>query len=242
MADVQLLKKKKAWYRQVWGKVLIGFIIVLLFFLPIFLWQTYKIYRQIKSGTYVPSDIVKEKAPYDMDKLVDEMSPMVGNKAAKIRLVEFGDFNCSRCLSAFPIVREMIAKYQDKILFTWRNYPVVKESSLDFAKAAVCANKQGKFWVFHDRMFQMQGKVTIGNLDGVALGVGLNLNSFKTCLQEKLTLAQLRKDYFAAVDGEVKGTPTFFINGFKIEGAIPFEMWDEYVGKFISLYGKGDGN
>lgn len=235
MPDVELLKIKP-WHKRWWFIILAIFFGLIIIFSPFYIYQFIQIYKQIKSGTYVSPDLLLQEAPYDMAKLTDNLSPWLGTENAKVIIVEFGDFNCPRCLQSFPVVRELAEKYKAQIKFYWRNYPAVKENSLDLAKAAVCSHKQKKFWQFHDKLFQMAGQVSVNNLESIAQSIGLNVKSFKDCLDNELTMAQIRKDFYAAEDGEVRGTPTFFVNGYKIEGAVPLAMWEEIIVQFLKIY------
>lgn len=234
MPNVELLKIKH-WYKKWWFKLLIA--VVFLFFLYgcVYVYFLFNIYRDMKAGTFVDPTAVTKQAPYDMATLVDAMSPVYGNKDAKVTIVEFGDFNCIHTLAEFPIIRGIMEKYKDRVKFYWRNYPVIQENSIDLAKAAVCANKQNKFWQFHDKLFQMAGKVTSDNLPQLAQSVGINVSTWQTCLSNDLTMAQIRKDVSAAGDGEVGGTPTFFINGYKLPGAVDEKTWGIVIDQFLKI-------
>lgn len=224
-------KPPRAWYKRWWAIMLYVLIALIVVFVVIYVYQVKMVYQQIKSGVSLSSGA----APYEMEKIIDSHSPWQGTEFAKVTIVEFGDFNCSRCLAAFPIVREVMAKYGSKIKFYWRNFPVVQEDSSDLALGGVCANQQNKFWEFHDRLFSLQGKVG-GDLTSVARSAGLQLQIFQTCLNNPLATAQVRKDYYAAEDQAVRGTPTFFINGFKIEGVLTLEQWDKLLEQMLKIY------
>jgi protein-disulfide isomerase len=237
MKEVELLKKKKAWYKRWWGITVIVFLVFLVLFLALFAYQVSSIYKEKRAGSYLTGE-----APYNMELFVDELSPSWGNDDAVVKIVEFGDFNCSRCLQFYPVQKRLKEKYEDKIKFYWRNYPVVKESSANFALAGICAERQGLFWPLHDRFFQLQGTISLGDIEQLAEEVGVDLEKYKECLDHSLTMSQLRKDYFAAQDGEVRGTPSFIINGYKLEGAIAFEAMDTVIQKFLTTYESDNAN
>ncbi|KKR06541.1 MAG: hypothetical protein UT32_C0018G0043 [Parcubacteria group bacterium GW2011_GWC2_39_14] len=228
MEEVQLLKKKPSWYRRWWG-ILILVILLFCFVCSGYIaYKAYFIYQQMRAGTYLTN-----KNEFDMKLFTDSLSPSWGNDGAPITIVEFADFNCPRCLQAFEPINIIKAKYSDKIKFYWRNYPVVKENSVEFALAGVCAERQGKFWEYHDIMFVRQGTISIGDLEGIMKEIGVDVEKYKTCMNLSLTMSQIRKDYFASQDGLVRGTPTFFINGHKLEGAIPLANWEEIIATLI---------
>lgn len=237
MKEVDLLQKKPAWFKRWWGIALISFLALVFVFLVMVGYQINKIYNQKKAGSYITG-----AAPYDMSLFVDQLSPSWGSDEAEITIIEFGDFNCPRCLQFFPVGQYLKEKYSDKVKFYWRNFPVVKESSFDFALAGVCADRQGKFWEMHDLFFARQGTISLGDVENLAKEVGLDVEKFNVCLDHSLTMAQLRKDFFAAQDANVQGTPTFLINGYKIQGALTREAMDQILEKFFSIYESDNTN
>ncbi|MBT5337772.1 thioredoxin domain-containing protein [Candidatus Falkowbacteria bacterium] len=240
--EVGFLKPDKSWYKRWWAITIFIVFGLLIFLSPLYLFQFYQSYQEVKLGTFISEKALAEESPYVMSHMIDDMSPSIGNPLAKIQIVEFGDFNCSRCLMTVPIVKKIINKYGDKVNFYWRNYPVISASSVDLAKGAICANQQDKFWEYHDLMFQNQGKVNANNLAEYVLSLNFDIIKFNNCMEHNLTLAQARKDYFAAQEGQIIGTPTFFINGFKLQGVIPMETWDKVITKFQAIYEKNVGN
>ncbi|MBI5077030.1 DsbA family protein [Candidatus Falkowbacteria bacterium] len=235
---IDLLKKTRPWYVEWWGKIILAFLALFLVFLPFYFFQLYKVYKQFKSGEFISAEALEKQAPYKMAYFVDSMSPSIGAEDAKITIVEFGDFNCSRTKEEAAVLKQVAAEYKDKIKVYWRNYPVFAESSADLALASICAHKQGMFWLFHDYLFQNQGDISVEKLKSAPTELGLDKKKFESCLSNPLTQAQIKKDYYAAKDGEVAGTPTFFVNGFKLQGAIPIETWREIIDKFIRIYEK----
>jgi protein-disulfide isomerase len=177
-----------------------------------------------------------------MKELADPLSPHDGQKVdPKIVIVEFGDFNCPKCKKAMPIVRQVMAKYGADVELFWRNFPIISESSLDLARTGVCANEQGKFWLFHDLIYS--GGVSGASALNEALPtIGIDMAKLTKCLSNKLTTAQIKKDYYIGQDAAVGGTPAFFVNGYKIQGVIPFDQWEIIIKKFLSVYEKNAGN
>ena len=98
------------------------------------------------------------------------------------------------------------------------------------AMAAVCANSQGKFWHFHDKLFQNQKNFTNADLLSLAGQSGLNMELFGPCLESAAVKSKVEKDWIDGATLGVSGTPSFFINGEKVEGAIPLEAWEKAVG------------
>jgi len=236
MQNIELLKNKKHWYKRWWGVILIVLIPIFATFLPLYIYQLTVVYKEIKAGTYIDPAVFEAQAPYKMEQIIDPMSPWLGHQEAPIKIVEFGDFNCPYCKSASGIVRSLVAKYPDKIQFYWRNFPVTKESSVNFALAGVCSQKQSSFWAMHDQLFQKQGAISIGSLNEIGNQLGLDVIQFEKCLEKDISIAQIRKDYLAAEDLQIAGTPTFFINGIKLQGVLTLSNWEEIINKLLLIY------
>lgn len=174
----------------------------------------------------------------DQNRLIAEKPgrPQLGNASSSLVIVEFADFQCQTCLSEFPIIREISNAYAKDILFIFRNYPVIDQNSMMFAQAGLCANEQGKFWPFHDRLYAKQGQLaTLEDFKQVAVMSGLDWNKLQACVNTEKYKAQLMEDMSDALDLGVRGTPTFFVNGKKLEGAITKAVWQEIIGKYKEL-------
>lgn len=162
--------------------------------------------------------------------------PSLGNPNAGLTIVEFADFECEVCKSAFSAIRTITNKYPNDIHFIFRNYPVIDDNSTMLAQASLCANDQKKFWQLHDRLFMHQG--TIANLDdfkALALMAGLNWTTLTTCISSEKYANQVMSDMSDALDSGVAGTPTFFVNGSKLEGAVTLATWEEILKKYKEL-------
>lgn len=160
----------------------------------------------------------------------------LGNRTSTLVIVEFADFDCPVCLEEFPIIRSVISKYQNDVLFIFRNYPVKGNNSIMLAQAALCAEEQGKFWQFHDRLFANQGKIkTTDDVKNLAVMSGLNWDKLNQCVVSDKYRQRLMQDTQDALDLGVRGTPTFFINGNKLEGAISVADWEAIIKKHKEL-------
>lgn len=159
-----------------------------------------------------------------------------GGRAAKgpadapIQLIEFSDFQCPFCQRANPVVDQVLKTYGDKVKFVYRHYPLPNHpNARPSAEAAACAEAQGKFWEYHDRLFANPAKLADADLKAHAVALGLDAAKFNTCFDNKQLKPGIDKDI---ADGEavgVTGTPAFFINGRSIEGAQPFESFKRVI-------------
>ncbi len=163
-----------------------------------------------------------------------ENNPSFGATNPKVTIVEFSDFACPFCKASFPAIREISLKNQENVKIIFRDWPG-HEYSLPLALAAYCAGEQGKFWEMHDKLFQNQSD-TFGKdknqLAALAQQLGIYNEDFQTCFDSQKYLPQIKKNYIDSEILGVAGTPTWFINGKKIEG----ELSSADLEKIISPY------
>lgn len=163
--------------------------------------------------------------------------PTLGNKDAKVTMIEFSDFQCPFCRSFWRDTLPQIKKeYIDtgKVRFAYRHLPLdFHAGAVPAAEASECANEQGKFWEMHDKIFEEQDKQGTGTIqfttDDVkkwAKGIGLNLDS---CLDSKKYSNNVTDDLKEAQRIGANGTPTFVINGQVAVGAQPFESFKAII-------------
>ena len=167
----------------------------------------------------------------DMEALADD-DPVIGSPDAPVTMIEFSDFECPYCGRFFTdTLPELRRDYIDtgKVRLVYRDFPLYPRinhpNSINAAEAAECANAQGKFEQYHDSLFENQavwsGSADTAYFKTLANELGLDTGKFNSCLDNHEKKAEVDKDIS---DGEavgVSGTPTFFINGEKVEGAYP---------------------
>lgn len=186
--------------------------------------------------TPAPSSTVSAVVPNPSAPLVRPENPTLGPVDAKVTIVEFADFQCPFCHDSYPVIRSLMVRYGDRVRFVYRHFPVssIHEYAQSAAEASVCAAAQGKFWPYHDRLFQNQSQLDATNLERYAAQVGLDFDLFRTCLVAPTTRQIVAQDL---ADGQalgVAGTPTWFINGEKIEGSIPEDLFAGVIDKLLS--------
>lgn len=147
-----------------------------------------------------------------------------GPAAAKILIVEFSDFQCPACRYAEAPVRQIFAVYGDKVRFVFKHFPLrMHEWAKPAAAAAECAGRQGKFWEYHDRLYDRQDEWTNPKADDFLLGYAqaekLDLKSWQACRQDPSAAAAVAADQKDGENAWVGSTPTFFINGRRFVGA-----------------------
>jgi protein-disulfide isomerase len=150
--------------------------------------------------------------------------PSFGPEDAKVTVVEFSDFQCPFCSRAATVVDQVKEKYGTRVRFVFRQFPLpMHPNARGAAEAALAANAQGKFWEFHDKMFQNQSKLTREGLEGFAKEAGLNVSEFKKALDGKTFAADVDSDVKLGESVAVQGTPTMFINGARVQNPTSFE-------------------
>ncbi len=178
------------------------------------------------SGGEPPIEATKEN-------LVKEESQVLGNKDAKVVIVEFSDFQCPACGSAHPIVKRITQEYGDKILFAYRHFPLVAshKNALKAAEASEAAGEQGKFWKYHDLLFANQENLEVENLKRYAKELGLDMNKFNEALDSGKFKDKVTADMDDGDRLGVRATPTFFINGEMHKGGLSYDQFKESIDK-----------
>jgi len=156
--------------------------------------------------------------------------PSKGPVTAPIDMIEFSDFQCPYCESAFPTVNQVLSTYGDRIHFTYRHYPLaIHPRARPAAEASQCAAEQGKFWQFHDRLFGDQSKLGDNDFKQHAAQLGLDTAQFNACVDSHKYRAEIDNDIHAGDEAGVSGTPAFYINGRMLSGAQPFEAFKRII-------------
>jgi protein-disulfide isomerase len=144
-----------------------------------------------------------------------------GLEDAPITLVEYGDFECSFCGRAEPVVRELLARFGDDLRLVWRHLPLGNQHphAQMAAEAAEAAAAQGAFWAMHDHLIAHRYALTDADLLRYAEKLGLDSARFQQDLRLHVHAARVAEDVASAEESQVPGTPTFFINGRRHDGA-----------------------
>ena len=158
---------------------------------------------------------------------VDAADPSDGPASAPVTLVEFSDFQCPFCQRVMPTLKQVRAKYGDKVRVVWKDYPLTQIHPEAFAAAVAgnCANEQGKFWEFHDRLFPNQQALQPEFLKRYAADAGVDAAKFNACLDSTKYQQRVQDAIDAGTRLGVSSTPTVFVNGRVISGAQPFEVF-----------------
>ncbi len=172
-------------------------------------------------------------------------SHVYGNAQSSVTLVEYGDLECPACGGFFPLVKQIKEEYKDKIRFEYRNFPLVQvhQHALAAHRAVEAASKQGKFWEMHDLLYQKQEdwngpsasdptgvpmSQALSLFESYAKQLGLNVDQFKADEQTTEVLGTINADIARGTSDGVNSTPTFFLNGKKIEETSSIDTLDKF--------------
>lgn len=167
--------------------------------------------------------------------------PLLGDKDAKVTIVEFSDLQCPFCKSYVDETHAQIKeKYIDtgKVKFAFRHYPLNSIHPLAqlAGEATECANEQGKFWEYHDKLFAEQETWSpLAEADAItsftqyAGELNLDTAQYQSCLESHKFKKAVDDDTAAGSKVQVDGTPAFFVNGYRLTGAQPFSEFERVI-------------
>ena len=156
------------------------------------------------------------------------------NLDAEVIITEYSDFECPYCQRAYPTVNQLKEKYGDKIAFEFKHFPLSFHANAQKAgEASECARDQGKFWEYHDVLFETK-QLDVNSLKKHAADLGLNSAKFNACLDNGDKTSKVQQDFQEGQQAGVRGTPTFFINGNPLVGAQPIANFEAIIDKLLA--------
>ncbi len=165
-------------------------------------------------------DINRVQAPTSQNGNVGDHT--YGNMDSKVVLIEYADYQCPGCGSAYPVIKQVTEKYKDKIGYVFRNFPLytIHPNAYAAATAAEAAGQQGKFWEMHDKLYtnqsawnQLSGTDRTDYFATTADSIGISGDKLRTALSDPKLKQKIDFDHALGTKAGISGTPTFFING-----------------------------
>jgi protein-disulfide isomerase len=155
----------------------------------------------------------------------EERDHIQGSPKGPIALLEYGDYECPACGEAHPIVKAIQRQLGDDLCFAFRNFPLTNAHphAEHAAEAAEAAGMQGSFWPMHDVLFENQDALEDDDLAEYAATLGLDEVTLIRDVLSGAYAGRVREDFKSGVRAGVNGTPTFFINGERYDGARSLE-------------------
>ncbi len=153
-----------------------------------------------------------------------------GPADAPVVIVEFSDFECPYCKQATATMDALIERYPDQIRFVYKDFPLPNHPhAFKAAEAGHCAHEQGEFWPFHDKLFATQDALDSESLKAYADEIGLDADAFAACLDDARHADAVNDEMAAGRRLGASSTPTLFVNGRPVFGALPLDFFDEIV-------------
>jgi protein-disulfide isomerase len=147
---------------------------------------------------------------------------VLGSKNAPVMLVEFADYECPYCQKVAPAIKKLQAELGSKLAVVYKDFPLPMHAHAEkAAEAARCAGKQGQFWAFHDELFSSK-QLDIDQLKEQAHALKLDSAVFDKCLDAGETAAAVQQDRQQGMRLGLSGTPSFFVNGHFLSGALDY--------------------
>ncbi len=166
----------------------------------------------------------------------------IGPEKPAVTLVEFADYECPYCQKVAADLKKLQADFGDKVTFTYKDFPLPMHARAEkAAEATRCAGKQGKFWEFHDELFRSKG-LEMEQLKTEARNLKLDGAAFDKCLDSGEEAAVVDKDRKEGVRLGLNGTPSFFINGHFMSGALDYATLRQVVEQQLSAPPQGAGS
>jgi protein-disulfide isomerase len=161
-----------------------------------------------------------------MNRLTEPIGPrdhVLGIPNALTTLVEYGDYQCPHCARAHYEVAEVLRRVGNDVRYAFRHFPLthLHPHALLAAQAAEAAGAEGRFWPMHSMLFANQDTLDLADLMACAETVGVDLHRFARDLQDGVYLPKIETDFRSGVGSGAHGTPTFFLNGVRVDG-----RWD----------------
>lgn len=164
-----------------------------------------------------------------------------GNADAPVTIVEFSDFECGHCAAAYRVLKQVLPRFGGAVRLVFRNFPLdmscnasvrsaLHGNACAAAVAAECAGFQGRFWQYHDRLFENQTALNRARLLQFAEELGLDIPAFTQCLQGESARKKVERDVQEGVRLGIDSTPTLFLNGRTIRGSLSPELLEKAIG------------
>lgn len=163
--------------------------------------------------------------------------PGIGPEDAEIVLVEFSDYQCPYCKRWHDqVYKPLMAAYPGQIRLVYRNLPLtsIHPQAMSAAVAALCADEQGAFWPFHEKLFSDELGLSREAYLQYASGLALDGEAFETCIDSGKFDAFIQEDMDFSLNLGVRSTPTFFVNGLAVVGAQPLDVFKQLIDKELA--------
>lgn len=162
-------------------------------------------------------------------------APTKGPATAKVTVIEFSDFQCPYCKRGADTTAQIAKAYPNDVKIAFKHLPLpFHDQAMPAARASWAAQKQGKFWEYHDELFTNQANLGDEFYAKTAEKLGLKMDKFKADMASEESKKAVEADAELAKQHGISGTPGFFVNGVAVKGAYPFEHFKKIIDRWIS--------
>ena len=185
-------------------------------------WITFRLIERLPAERRARQLLGTAEELLDLSEDVDPARDHIrGPEDAPVTLIEYGDYQCSYCGQAEVVIRELLDEFGDELRYVWRHLPLgdVHLNAQMAAEATEAAAAQGAFWPMHDRLLAAQEELMAEDLRRDAEALGLDVERFWDELRRREYAERVAEDVASADTSGVAGTPSFFINGRRHQGA-----------------------
>lgn len=234
-------KHLSAFWLGVWiaiGIIIFGFVSLFSYYLWVERYgsddQRQAITEQFSEGlTFLPGQSGANSISVDPQTLATitrTHNPRIGGESPSAQILVFIDFECPFCRQAYPTFQSVQDRFGPAVEIIFKHFPIDQfhPNASAAAQAAQCAHNQGKFWEYYEQLFEGQ-HLTNSDLMQYAAALRLDTGLFATCLADQDIRRQIEQDLTDGIDAGVRGTPTYIIDGKKVEGTISAERWEALI-------------
>ncbi|MFH1456826.1 MAG: DsbA family protein [Patescibacteria group bacterium] len=169
-----------------------------------------------------------------IDMVITDADHVLGNKDAKIKIFEFSDVQCPYCARFHTVMHQIVEEYPNDVAWIYRQFPIQSHPlGLPGAIALECAAGQGKFWEMSDLIFNNQDTLAESSFVQFATDISLDIDAFNACMSDNPYMDKISGDYQLGISSGVQGTPSSFVNGQIVPGALPYESMKKIIDELL---------
>lgn len=240
-------QKTKHWYSTWWGVTILVASVLIAAAIMAFGLLIFSYWREVKSGNteyfrqkfYQQAQQAEDPKVTALREVLETTDdPYLGNVSAQNVIVEFIDHKCPICKVQTSVMQQVAAKYGYALKIITRDFPMesVHEGTTQYAAIASCAHEQGGYSLVSNLFFSNQDvlptELSSDEIGNMSDSFGLDKAKMLECVNSGRGRTEVMEDYSDAIEaGLAKGTPTYFVNGYMLEGAVPFASWEELFQK-----------